>query len=871
MDIESSQSCEPKKATSENALLRGFLDLSQTFALKVSIKERLNEISIKICQLLGLKGCLIRFLTHKGHLELMAYHGLSQRYLDKGYPNGDQNTMQAIESGKPIVILNTLKDNRVQYPEEIREEGVGAIVTLPIFARDEVIGVLRLFSEQPREFSYEEIQVMSTVSDRIGIAFKDAEEKEQQQRQIEYLMELQSVGKIISSTLSLDEVFDRIAKAVVKILDLKGYLVRMYNPMKRTLELKMSLGLSQGYLDKGPIDARLSLAEAIGGEIVEIRDAQNDERVQYREAAAREGIESMVSAPMLVKNKVIGVLRLFTSSPKTFSQEELSFIAILADQCAIAVENARYYENLKFEYESVLRDTQRKTILEVRELRKSFPGVEALRGVDFVLKEGEIHGLLGENGAGKSTLIKILTGVYSMTSGRILYEGQEVRIKDTQAARSIGFSTVYQDTNLIESMSIGENIMMWSLPTFGPFRFLDRNQVRKTVQPLLQEVKLTKDIFMPVELLTPGEKQMVMLTKILYEQKKIVILDEPTTSLTSVEIKTYFDVLRRLRSQGLSMIYISHVLDEVLEICDRITIIRDGLNVATKSVDELDKVEISRLMVGREIRTRFDTRTELTTQPVLKCRNLASDKIQEPIDIEVNGGEIVGVVGARGSGEEELVRLILGLGKRTQGEVFFDSRSINGLGLSERINGGIGFIPPDRLNEGIFPNTACLYNLELPVLERHSRYGWVNHDTLLKEASRAITTFGIKVVDLFQEVKYLSGGNQQKILIAKWINAKSKVYLMCDPTAGVDVGAKDEIYELVIKLAREGSGILFVSHDVEEVFKVCHRIIVFHKGRIVYEAPIDKTDRGEILYYMMGGASNGVAVDGIQIEKQQVA
>lgn len=510
-------------------------------------------------------------------------------------------------------------------------------------------------------------------------------------------------------------------------------------------------------------------------------------------------------------------------------------------------------ENLKFEHESVLRDTQRKTILEVRELFKSFPGVEALRGVDFVLKEGEIHGLLGENGAGKSTLIKILTGVYSMTSGRILLGGQELRIKDTQAARSIGISTVYQDTNLIESMSIGENIMMGSLPAVGPFRFLDRNQVRKTVQPLLQEVKLTKDIFTPVDILTPGEKQMVMLAKILYEQKNIVILDEPTTSLTGVEIKTYFDVLRRLRSQGLSMIYISHVLDEVFEICDRITIIRDGLNVATKRVDGLNKVQVSQLMVGRDIKTSFDTETRLTPEPVLKITNLVSDKLIKPFSLEVRGGEIIGVVGARGSGEEELVRLILGLGNRVQGEIFLDSLDISGWGLSERITRGIGFVPSDRLNEGIFPNMPCVYNLILPVINRHTSFGWVNHRTMLEEAVDAIRAFKIKVAEPFQEVKYLSGGNQQKVMISKWINAKSKVYLMCDPTAGVDVGAKDEIYKLVIALARNGAGILFVSHDLDEIFKVCHRIVVFHKGRRVYEAPISETDKGEVLYHLMGG------------------
>jgi ribose transport system ATP-binding protein len=870
MDFVADKQKARRDPTSEGALLRGFLDLSKTFASKAPIEERLKEIAAKIAKLLDLKGCLIRLLDERGHLQIAASFGLNSRYLDKGYPNEDQCILQAIEGCQPVVVPDTDKDNRLQYPREIAEEGIRAIVTFPICARGDVIGVLRIFDAEPREFSYEEIQLISTIADRTGIAYCNARDQEHHRRQIEYMVELQSVGKIISSTLSLDEVLKRVAEAVVKVLNLKGCLIRLYNPKTRILELKMSIGLSDKYLNKGPINAQTSLVEAMKGEVVVIYDARNDERVQYRNAAAEEGIGSMISAPMLLKGEVIGVIRLFTTSPKEFSDEELTFITVLADHCAVAIENARYYENLKFEYQSVLRDSHRKTVLEVRDLCKSFPGVEALKNVSFVLKEGEIHGLLGENGAGKSTLIKILTGVYSMTSGRVLLDGEEVRIKDTKTARSLGFSTVYQDTNLIESMSIGENIMMGALPTYGPFRFLDRQKVRETVEFLLEQVNLEVDPFTPVAELTTGQKQMVMLAKVLYGHKKFVILDEPTTALSGVEIETYFDVLRKLKDQGLSVIYISHVLDEVFEICDRITIIRDGLNVATKRIDELDKVEVSRLMVGREIKARFDTRTELTAQPVLQCRYLASEKLKEPINLEVRGGEIVGVVGARGSGEEELVRLILGLGKQTQGEVLINSRGINGSALSERINGGIGFIPPDRLNEGIFPNIPCLYNLGLPVLDRHSRYGWMNHDTLLKEASRAIKTFDIKVVDPFQEVKYLSGGNQQKILISKWVNARSKVYLMCDPTAGVDVGAKDEIYELVIKLAREGSGILFVSHDLEEIFKVCHRIVVFHKGKIVFEAPIDITDRGEILYYLMGGGSKCVAVDGNPVEKQQL-
>lgn len=685
----------------------------------------------------------------------------------------------------------------------------------------------------------------------------DVEEKleKPKRQQIEYLMELQKVGKIISSTLSLEEVLGRIASYSVKILSLKGAMIRLFNPKTGTLDLKMSYGLSDKYIQKGQINAQKSLAEAMKGAVVVIYDAPNDERVQYRKEAAEEGIGTIISVPMLLKDKVIGVIRLFTSTPRHLSEEELTFISVLADQCAGAIENARHYENIELAYESVFRDVQRKTVLEVRDLYKSFPGVDALIGVNFALKEGEIHGLLGQNGAGKSTLIKILTGVYSMTKGRVLLDGEEVRIRDTQTAHSIGFSTIYQDTNLIETMSIAENLMMGSLPTYGPFRLVDRNRLRDTAIPLLKEVNMEIDPFTLVDQLTPGQKQMVQLAKVLLERKKIIILDEPTTSLSAAEIKTYFTVLRKLKDQGLSMIYISHILDEVLDICDQITIMRDGKIVVTKEAYELDKVEVSRLMVGRETKKYFELDTQLSAQPIFECINLASDKLAEPINLSVKGGEIVGVIGARGSGEDELVRLILGLGKRTQGKVLINSQDITEWGLSERIANGVGFIPPERLKEGIFPNLSCMYNICLPVIDRQSHNALVNQNILLDQTNQAIKAFGIKTTGPLQEVKFLSGGNQQKVLLSKWVNAKSKFYLLCDPTAGVDVGAKDEVYELIIKLAKEGSGILFVSHDLEEVFKVCHRIVVFHKGKIAFEAPKDAIDQGKILYHLMGGVA----------------
>ena len=870
MEVQKEQCITQRQTTSDSALLRGFLDLSNTLSSKAPIRERLDELVVKITRFLDMKGCLARFFDDKGRLELAASYGLSPTYLNKGYPSEDQCVLQAVQGGLPVAVPDTENDNRLQYPEEIAKEGIRAIVTFPILARGEVVGILRIFSAEPCELSYEEIQLVSSVVDRMGIAYRNAQEQEHQRRQYEYLLELQSVGKIIRSTLSLDEVLKGIAETVIVILDLKGCLIRLYNPKTNTLELRISRGLSEKYLNKGPINARSSLAEAMKGKVVAIYDVRNDERVQYRKEATEEGIGSMISAPMLLKDSVVGVLRLFTSSSRYFSEEELSFVSLLADQCAVAVENARHYENLKLEYESVIQDTQRKTLLEVSDLYKSFPGVEALRGVNFILKEGEIHGLLGENRAGKSTLIKILTGVYSMTIGSILLNGREVRLKDTQTARSLGLSAIYQDTNLIESMSIGENIMMGALPTYGPFRFLDRNEVRKTVEQLLREVNLEVDPFTPVGQLTSGQKQMVMLARILFEHKKIVILDEPTTALSGAEIKTYFDVLRKLKDQGLSMIYISHILDEVFEICNRVTVIRDGHNVATKKVHELDKFEVSRMMVGHETKIRFDTKTQLSAEPILRCVNLASNELLEPINLEVKGGEIVGVVGARGSGKEEMVRLILGLGNRTQGEVFLDSHDMTEWGLSERIMAGLGFIPPDRLNEGIFPDLSCAYNLALPVIDRYTRFSWVNQKRMLTDALDAIKTFGIKVATPFQEVKYLSGGNQQKIMISKWINARSKTYLLCDPTAGVDIGAKDDIYELVISLAREGSGILLVSNDLEEIFKICHRIVVFHKRRLIYESPIEKTNRGEVIYYLMGGENNGAAKHNNHVEAEQV-
>ena len=668
------------------------------------------------------------------------------------------------------------------------------------------------------------------------------------------LLLLDLLKESLGSKKPIGERLSEVVLKITQLLEIKGCLIRLYNPKAGTLDLKVSHGLSEKYLKKGPIDARRSLPEAMKGNLVVSYGVGNDERVQYRKEAVEEGVETAISAPMMLQGKVIGVMRLFRDNSRHLSEEELSLISTLAEQCAIAIENARQYENLKLDYESILEDTQRRTILEVRDLHKSFPGVEALRGVNFVLKEGDIHGLLGQNGAGKSTLIKILTGVYSSTKGRIMLDGKEIRIHNTQEARSFGFSTIYQDTNLVESMSIAENLMLGSLPTSGPFRFVDRKHIREMAIQLLTKVNLDVDPLIPIEKLTHGQKQMVMLAKLLGERKKIIILDEPTTALSSVEIKTFFRVLQDLKGKGLGIIYISHVLDEVFEICDFITVIRDGVNVTTKRTRELNKVEVARLMVGHETKERFETNTEISERSIMECIGLSNEKLAEPVNLKVRGGEIIGIIGARGSGEEDLVQLILGLGGRTEGKVLLESKDITGWGLNKRIDSGIGFIPSDRLKEGIFPNMSCMYNITLPVMSRHTRFGGlVNQPAMLRIANKFIKTFGIKATSPLQEVKSLSGGNQQKVLISKWFGAEAKAYLMCDITAGVDVGAKDEIYELIIKTAKEGSGIILVSHDLEEIFKVCHRIIVFHKGRIVFESPIASTDKREVIYYLMGG------------------
>jgi ABC-type sugar transport system ATPase subunit len=505
---------------------------------------------------------------------------------------------------------------------------------------------------------------------------------------------------------------------------------------------------------------------------------------------------------------------------------------------------------------SVSEDNQRTTILEIRDLHKSFPGVEALKGVNFVLKEGDIHGLLGQNGAGKSTLIKILTGVYSMTRGHIFLNNEEIRIRNTQEARSFGLSTIYQDTNLIEPMSVAENLMLGSFPTHGPFRFVDRKRMCEMVIPFLEKVNLDIDPLILVENLTQGQKQIVMLAKILIQRKKIIILDEPTTALNNAEVNVFFNVLRDLKSQGLGIIYISHVLDEVFEICDLVTIIRDGLNVVTKRTRDLNKVEVSQLMVGHKIKERFDIETEIGAQPVIECFGFVNGKLTEPINVDVKEKEIVGIVGAKGSGKEELVRLILGLGNQTNCRVLLKSKDITRWDLPKRINNGIGFIPPERLKEGIFPNMPCMYNITIPSLSRYIRIGGlINKRGILKVANEFIRIFGIKAINALQETKRLSGGNQQKVVISRWFNVKAKLYLMCDPTTGVDVGAKDEIYELIIKIAKEGSGILLVSNDLDEIFKICHRIIVLHRGCIVFESIIANTDKREVVQYLMGGKS----------------
>lgn len=473
-------------------------------------------------------------------------------------------------------------------------------------------------------------------------------------------------------------------------------------------------------------------------------------------------------------------------------------------------------------------------LLTLRGIRKTFPGVKALDGVDFTLRAGEIHALMGENGAGKSTLIKVMTGVYSLDSGSIALDGAEIHIKDPQDAVRQGISTVYQEVNLAPNLSVAENVCLGrESHGFGGIKW---GEVRSRASAALSRLGLSIDVRRPLGSYSIAIQQMTAIARALDVSAKVLVLDEPTSSLDRDEVRQLFDAMRKLRSEGMGIVFVTHFLDQVYEVSDRITVLRNGSLVGSSDASSLPRLELVSQMIGRDasvLESQEVSKAEASGPSVVETAGLGRTGSVEGLNFDVKEGEVLGLAGLLGSGRTETVRLLFGIDAPSSGSLFVGGANRRRYGTARAIDAGLGLCPEDRKLEGILPDLSVRENMTL-VLQ--AKQGWFRRLRRKEQdlvVDQFIKSLRIATADAETPIKNLSGGNQQKVLLARWLAANPRLLLLDEPTRGIDVGAKFEIASLIEKLRGEGMGFVFVSSELEEVVRSCTKIAVLRDRKMV--------------------------------------
>lgn len=478
----------------------------------------------------------------------------------------------------------------------------------------------------------------------------------------------------------------------------------------------------------------------------------------------------------------------------------------------------------------------RPRLLEMRNISKTFPGVKALDDVSFDLVSGEVHAVVGENGAGKSTLMKILAGVYQPDEGgEIALQGQPKKIGSPREAQRWGISIVHQEFNLIPCLTVAENIFL-GREKRSKLGFINDKQLAQDAVGLLRRLGVDLNVRERIENLTVPQMQLVEIARCLAVNAKVIVMDEPTAALGPREIDHLGQIIGALKDQGVGVVFISHRLDEVLRFSDRITILKDGRMMGTFKANAISKDEIIRLMVGRNIADSKQHRdVSVRAEPVLSVRRLSRKGVVNNVSFDLHKGEILGITGLLGSGRTEMVRLITGLEPMDGGEVYIKGRRVNIRNAWEAVQNGIGYVTENRRDEGLILERPVRENISLVILHRLTRFGFINRKTEAAKALPYIARLEIKLSSIEQRVKYLSGGNQQKLVLAKWLLADPDILIIDEPTRGIDVGAKSEIYAIIRNLADEGKSILLISSELPEVLALADRILVMSRGSVVGE------------------------------------
>jgi ABC-type sugar transport system ATPase subunit len=475
-------------------------------------------------------------------------------------------------------------------------------------------------------------------------------------------------------------------------------------------------------------------------------------------------------------------------------------------------------------------------MIELSRISKAFPGVKSLDSVSFSASAGEVHALLGENGAGKSTLTKIMSGVYQPDEGTIHFDGVTRQWTGPAAAKAAGVHVIHQELQIFGELTVAQNIFLGEEPRLS-FGRIDHREMLKRSHEVLQRLGHDLEPMRLAKTLTVADQQMVEIAKALIGEVKLLVLDEPTAAISSREADLLFVRVRELRRQGVCIIYISHRLEEVEAVCDRLTVLKDGKFVATKVVNEISRQEMVSMMVGRELQDIYPPKrvTPNDAPVVLSVKGLQSLPRVRSVSFDLRAGEILGIAGLVGSGRTESAHAIFGSARRDEGEVLLNGKSIPPGKVSESIRAGLGYVTEDRKGEGLLMNHSMAANLSAPILARFTRRGLIVRDAEIAAALEEIERFRVAIPGPTFDVLKLSGGNQQKILLARWARACQNVLILDEPTRGVDIGAKVEIYRVIHDLAKRGLGVIVISSELQEVIGLCDRVVVIQAGRSVGE------------------------------------
>jgi len=492
-------------------------------------------------------------------------------------------------------------------------------------------------------------------------------------------------------------------------------------------------------------------------------------------------------------------------------------------------------------------------LLEVQQVTKHFPGVIALEDVSLTLARGEVLAVIGENGAGKSTLMKILAGVQEPNRGQILCDGRPVTIDSVVAAERLGIALIHQELNLADNLDIGANVFLGREPR--SFGVIDSKQINERTHELLKEVQLDCSPREIVSRLPIGKQQMVEIAKALAVDARVLIMDEPTSSLSQHETENLFRVIKELQGRGVSILYISHRLSEVKELADRVVVLRDGRNAGELARAEIHRDAMVRLMVGRDISQFYQRRSHQVEEVVLKVKGLRTTTYPAAtLDLTVRAGELVGVAGLVGAGRTELLRVLFGVDKALAGTIELGGQPLVMRSPLDAIEAGIALVPADQKEHGLILEMTVRENISLPSLRRDQRTGVLNRIRESEIVAEMIKKLSVKTPSGEQIAQYLSGGNQQKVVLGKWLALEPHLLLLDEPTRGIDVGAKQEIYRLMEELAEAGVAVLFVSSEMEEVLNMSDRVLVMHEGRITGELTRDELTEEAVMHLATGGS-----------------